>query len=159
MCVVPVATSCAILSVYLTGAAGRTTDPFHANAAATHSVLRYLSQILDPAEFHTGHNPAAWQQAMRVLTGATIVRLVLGAVVPLFPDEAYYWEWSRNLAAGYFDHPPVIALLVRMGTPYLATPRSVSVSFPYSPVRAVRWLLSGSRARSAVMEPRGWPRS
>ncbi len=116
MCVVPVATSCAILSVYLTGAAGRTTDPFHANAAATHSVLRYLSQILDPAEFHTGHNPAAWQQAMRVLTGATIVRLVLGAVVPLFPDEAYYWEWSRNLAAGYFDHPPVIALLVRMGT-------------------------------------------
>jgi 4-amino-4-deoxy-L-arabinose transferase-like glycosyltransferase len=47
---------------------------------------------------------------------ATAVRLLLGAVVPLFPDEAYYWEWSRNLATGYFDHPPVIAALIRLGT-------------------------------------------
>ena len=37
-------------------------------------------------------------------------------MTPLFPDETYYWEWSRRLAAGYFDHPPVIALLIRAGT-------------------------------------------
>ena len=36
--------------------------------------------------------------------------------VPLVPDETYYWEWSRHLAAGYFDHPPAIAWLVRAGT-------------------------------------------
>ena len=79
-------------------------------------MLRYLSKVLDPAEFHAGPNAAAWAQAKRVLVGATVVRLVLGAVVPLFPDEAYYWTWSQNLAAGYFDHPPVIAWLVRLGT-------------------------------------------
>ena len=31
-------------------------------------------------------------------------------------DEAYYWLWSRHLAAGYFDHPPAIAFLIRFGT-------------------------------------------
>ena len=36
--------------------------------------------------------------------------------VPLFPDEMYYWEWSRRLAAGYFDHPPAIAWLIRAGS-------------------------------------------
>ncbi len=32
------------------------------------------------------------------------------------PDETYYWEWSRRLASGYFDHPGVIAHLIRAGT-------------------------------------------
>jgi 4-amino-4-deoxy-L-arabinose transferase-like glycosyltransferase len=44
------------------------------------------------------------------------VRLVVAALTPVFPDEAYYWEWSRHLAAGYFDHPPAIAWLIAAGT-------------------------------------------
>jgi 4-amino-4-deoxy-L-arabinose transferase-like glycosyltransferase len=40
----------------------------------------------------------------------------MAAIVPIVPDEAYYWEWSRHLAAGYFDHPPAIALIIRAGT-------------------------------------------
>src|SRR2546426_835356 len=31
---------------------------------------------------------------------------------PLLPDEAYYWVWTRHLAAGYFDHPPMVAYLI-----------------------------------------------
>jgi 4-amino-4-deoxy-L-arabinose transferase-like glycosyltransferase len=46
---------------------------------------------------------------------ATVIRAALAAAVPLFPDEAYYWEWGRHLAAGYFDHPPAIALLIHAG--------------------------------------------
>jgi len=34
----------------------------------------------------------------------------------LVPDEAIYWSWSRHLALGYFDHPPMIAYLMRLGT-------------------------------------------
>ncbi|MDA1082302.1 MAG: glycosyltransferase family 39 protein [Gemmatimonadetes bacterium] len=79
-------------------------------------MLKFLSLALDPAEFRAGPNPLAWTQAKRILLAAAVVRLVLGAIVPLFPDETYYWEWSRELAFGYFDHPPVIALLVRAGT-------------------------------------------
>lgn len=31
-------------------------------------------------------------------------------------DEAYYWLWSQKLAGGYFDHPPMVAYLIRLGT-------------------------------------------
>jgi 4-amino-4-deoxy-L-arabinose transferase-like glycosyltransferase len=31
-------------------------------------------------------------------------------------DEAYYWLWSRHLAASYFDHPPMVAYFIRLGT-------------------------------------------
>jgi 4-amino-4-deoxy-L-arabinose transferase-like glycosyltransferase len=79
-------------------------------------VLRYLSKVLDPAEFHDGPNDAAWREATRIVAVATVIRLALALAVPLFPDEAYYWDWSRRLAPGYFDHPPVIAWLVRFGT-------------------------------------------
>jgi Dolichyl-phosphate-mannose-protein mannosyltransferase len=44
------------------------------------------------------------------------LRLVAAAVTPLTFDEAYYWMWSRNLAGGYYDHPPMVALVIRAGT-------------------------------------------
>ena len=46
----------------------------------------------------------------------TAGRLWLASVLPLVPDEAYYWVWSRSLAAGYLDHPPMVALWIRLGT-------------------------------------------
>lgn len=36
--------------------------------------------------------------------------------VGLHTDEAYYWVWSQRLDWGYFDHPPLIAWLVRLFT-------------------------------------------
>ncbi len=60
-----------------------------------------------------------WRQALWILLAGTVIRLLLGAVIPLYADEAYYWEWSRRLAPGYFDHPPVIAWLIALGTALL----------------------------------------
>jgi len=54
-----------------------------------------------------------------VLLAGVAVRLAFAALIPLFGDEAYYWEWSRRLAAGFFDHPPAIAILIRGGTALL----------------------------------------
>ena len=34
----------------------------------------------------------------------------------LYSDEAYYTLFSHQLAFGYFDHPPMIALMIRIGT-------------------------------------------
>lgn len=31
-------------------------------------------------------------------------------------DEAYYWMFSQRLDCGYFDHPPMTALLIRAGS-------------------------------------------
>ena len=50
------------------------------------------------------------------LLGVTALRLALAAIVPLAPDEAYYWVWSRALQPGYLDHPPMVALFIRAGT-------------------------------------------
>jgi 4-amino-4-deoxy-L-arabinose transferase-like glycosyltransferase len=36
--------------------------------------------------------------------------------LPLHPDEAYYWLWSRHLDLSYYDHPPLIAYLIRLFT-------------------------------------------
>ncbi len=53
--------------------------------------------------------------------GATIVvlvciRLVCAAVTPLSFDESLYWLWSKHIAGGYYDHPPVNPILIRLGT-------------------------------------------
>lgn len=69
---------------------------------------------------------AAWRQAVWVTVGAGVLRLIVAALTPLFPDETYYWEWSRRLAGGYFDHPPLIAWAIRLGTSLFgATPLGV----------------------------------
>jgi 4-amino-4-deoxy-L-arabinose transferase-like glycosyltransferase len=56
-----------------------------------------------------------WRRAVAVVTAAAMLRIVFGALIPVFPDETYYWDWSRRLAPGYFDHPGGIALLIRLG--------------------------------------------
>ena len=43
------------------------------------------------------------------------VNLLQSAYTGLFEDEAYYWVWSKNLAWGYFDHPPMVALFIWIG--------------------------------------------
>src|SRR5579871_6179337 len=50
------------------------------------------------------------------VAGLVVLRLVGAAWTPLTFDEAYYWIWSKNLAGGYYDHPPGVALVIRLGT-------------------------------------------
>ncbi len=50
------------------------------------------------------------------IAALTVLRFVAAALLPLSADEAYYWLWSRHLAAGYYDHPPAIAYVIRLGT-------------------------------------------
>src|ERR1700749_266975 len=44
------------------------------------------------------------------------LRLVAAFWTPITFDEAYYWMWSKALAGGYYDHPPMVALVIRAGT-------------------------------------------
>src|SRR6202790_3487336 len=44
------------------------------------------------------------------------LRLVAAAWTPLTFDEAYYWMWSKHPAFGYYDHPPMVAYVIRLGT-------------------------------------------
>ncbi len=45
-----------------------------------------------------------------------LLNLIFNATLPLHFDEAYYWVWSQHLQLSYFDHPPMIAWLIRIVT-------------------------------------------
>jgi hypothetical protein len=44
-----------------------------------------------------------------------VLALAQSASTELIADEAYYWVYSRFPAWGYFDHPPMIAILIKTG--------------------------------------------
>jgi hypothetical protein len=44
-----------------------------------------------------------------------LLALAQAASTELIADEAYYWVYSRFPAWGYFDHPPMIAFLIKSG--------------------------------------------
>ncbi len=44
-----------------------------------------------------------------------LLALAQSASTELIADEAYYWVYSRFPAWGYFDHPPMIAILIKSG--------------------------------------------
>ncbi|MCJ8211625.1 glycosyltransferase family 39 protein [Mucilaginibacter sp. RS28] len=49
------------------------------------------------------------------LLGWTVLNLLQAATLGLHSDEAYYWVYSRFLDWGYFDHPPMVAVFIRIG--------------------------------------------
>ncbi len=50
-----------------------------------------------------------WLVAATVISALTVFRFWASATIGLAPDESYYWLWSRVPAAGYLDHPPMVA--------------------------------------------------
>lgn len=45
-----------------------------------------------------------------------LLNLLQAALLQLDPDEAYYWMYAQQLDWGYFDHPPMVALLIKVGS-------------------------------------------
>ena len=87
-----------------------------------------------------------------------VVRGIVAAVTPLAFDEAYYWQWSKNLAWGYYDHPPLVAFIIRAGTAIFGdtsfgvrfVPLLLSVVATIAVWRAGAILLESEHARRAV---------
>jgi 4-amino-4-deoxy-L-arabinose transferase-like glycosyltransferase len=56
------------------------------------------------------------RNAALTILALVAMRLAAAAWTPLTFDEAYYWMWSKHLAGGYYDHPPMVAVVIRLGT-------------------------------------------
>lgn len=56
------------------------------------------------------------KQFFYFLTAFLVLNLVQSYFTELIYDEAYYWYYSQNMAWGYFDHPPMVALLIKISS-------------------------------------------
>ena len=54
-------------------------------------------------------------QFFSILLLFLVINLLQSGFTYLFEDEAYYYVWSKDLAFGYFDHPPMVALYAALG--------------------------------------------
>ena len=79
---------------------------------------------------------------------ALALRLIVSGQFLLVPDETNYWQWSRYLALGYHDHPPMIAWTIRLATSLfgqhewavrLPTVLGLTVTSLYLSLLAARW--------------------
>lgn len=49
-----------------------------------------------------------------VLVGTVSLKLILAAIVPITSEDAYFTLWAEQLDFGYYDHPPMVAWLIRL---------------------------------------------
>src|ERR1700744_4481382 len=92
------------------------------------------------------------------ILGLVVLRLVAAASTPLTFDEAYYWMWSKHLAGGYYDHPPGVALVIRLGTmiardtQFGARLVSIRLALPmsYAVYRSAAMLFGGMRGAATA---------
>jgi hypothetical protein len=55
-------------------------------------------------------------RTLLLIAVATLVKLLLCPLVELNNDEVYYYTYARHLQWNYFDHPPMIGVLIRFFT-------------------------------------------
>jgi hypothetical protein len=71
---------------------------------------------LETKQFKKTH----WTQSKYLYYGILLfwllINLLQAGFTELIHDEAYYYYYSTDLAWGYFDHPPMIALFIKVGT-------------------------------------------
>ena len=83
------------------------------------------------------------------LTAWGILNLVQARFTSLNNDEAYYWMYSKYLAWGYFDHPPMIALMISIGYSFFHNELGVRLIVVLSQLvtLSVIWLVTDKERR------------
>jgi len=78
-----------------------------------------------------------------------IINLLQARFTPLDNDEAYYWMYSKYLAWGYFDHPPMIALMIRIGYIFIHNELGVRLLTVFSQLVTlyIVWMISDKETR------------
>lgn len=92
-----------------------------------------------------------------IVLALIVLRLVAAAFTPITFDEAYYWMWSKHLAGGYYDHPPMVAVVIRLGTMIAGDTElgvrlvSILLALPMSwAMYEATWVLFGGRRVAAT---------
>ncbi len=87
--------------------------------------------------------------------GATAIKCALAARLPLFVDEAFYWQEGRHLAAAYSDLPGLTAWLTRIGVE-TGGQHAWALRWPFLAMAALLPWCIGKIAAREFGEARGW---
>ena len=91
-------------------------------AIAITAVINYLGSAF--YVFPSKENPPAmdirWRiAAIGIVVFVLLLRLIYFGLVQLIPDEAYYWQYAQHMDLSFYDHPPMVAWLIWLGTELL----------------------------------------
>jgi 4-amino-4-deoxy-L-arabinose transferase-like glycosyltransferase len=93
-----------------------------------------------------------WNAVLALAALAAGGRALAFAGTDLYADEAYYWLWSLRPAAGYFDHPPLVAWLIAVSAPLVRGELGVRLLFVVAGALTV--VFAALLARELSSEPR-----
>lgn len=68
------------------------------------------------------------------------INLIQGTFMELHVDEAYYWIYNKFLDWGYYDHPPMVAVFIKVGTFFTQSALGVRIISIFSNVCAIYFL-------------------
>lgn len=91
-----------------------------------------------------------------LITISTLARLVLAGTQELSNVEAYYWSWAIKPQWNYFDHPPMVAWLIRLTTANMSLHGEVFVRLGAIISSAICTLLIYKIGKTIVNEQAGW---
>lgn len=85
-----------------------------------------------------------------------LIRIVIALVLELGNDEVYYYTYALHLQSSYFDHPPGVALLIKLFTLNLALPQQFFIRLGSLVCAAIGTVLAFSTGRLVRNERSGW---
>ena len=89
-----------------------------------------------------------------LLSAWALINILQGVFTQIGNDEAYYWMYSRHLAWGYFDHPPLIALFIKLGSFLFANElgvRAVSILAQLASIWLIAKTIGGFTKKTEVI--------
>jgi 4-amino-4-deoxy-L-arabinose transferase-like glycosyltransferase len=80
-----------------------------------------MLQTQEPSALHSKRHTFLYgntktQSVVFIIIASFLLRLSFMGTHDLMVEEAYYWNYSEHLDYGYLDHPPMVALLIKIST-------------------------------------------
>lgn len=88
-------------------------------AIVTTAVINYLGSAfyVFPENKDRPSLDIRWRvAAVGIVLFAVMLRLVYLGLAQLLPDEAYYWQYAQHMDLSFYDHPPMVAWIIWLGT-------------------------------------------
>jgi dolichol-phosphate mannosyltransferase len=86
---------------------------------AVSAIIVYLGSVfyLPSATQNSPAPDVRWRVAsIGIVALIVLLRLIYLGQTELIPDEAYYWNYAQHMDLSFYDHPPLVAWLIWLGT-------------------------------------------